>query len=221
MMIYSIMGCAKNLGWVLIVLLMTFYIFGVFSTSAVTDSVDTLQRRLDPGNAELLLWFGTVDKSLLSLFMSMSGGNDWSQYYDALAQLGMPYTGAFLLFIGFTIFAVVNIVTGVFVEATTQSNLKDRDVIVHEELQEKKEYLQNMAELFEEMDDDGKGTISMQEFDDKLQDERVIAYFSSLKLDVSDARILFQLLDLNHSGELSIDEFLDGIYKLQGESRSL
>ena len=33
---------------------------------------------------------------------------------------------------------VVNIVTGVFVESALQSNIKDRDIIVHEELQNKK-----------------------------------------------------------------------------------
>merc|ERR1711972_688934 len=109
--------------------------------------------------------------------MAMSGGNDWSLYYEALEIIGMPYTGLFLLFIIFTIFAVVNIVTGVFVESTLQSNTKDREVVVHEEMQEKKEYLQNMADIFEEMDEDGKGTISMDEFDHKLSDERVIAYF--------------------------------------------
>ena len=41
MMIYSILGCVKNLMWVIVVLAMTFYVFGVGFTSAVTDYMVT------------------------------------------------------------------------------------------------------------------------------------------------------------------------------------
>merc|ERR1719337_316478 len=151
----------------------------------------------------------------------MSGGNDWSQYYFAMEVLPIWYRFGYLIFILFCLFAVVNIVTGVFVESALQSNIKDRDIIVHEELQNKKMYLQSMESIFEEMDEDGKGTISLLEFEDKLKDERVIAYFNVLKLDVSDAKSLFQLLDYDGSDEVGIEEFLEGCYKLQGESRTL
>merc|ERR1719353_1821311 len=78
-----------------------------------------------------------------------------------------------------------------------------------------------MQDIFVEMDQDEQGTISLEEFESKLEDERVIAYFNALKLDVSDARVLFRLLDTDESGEITIDEFIVGCYKLQGESRSL
>jgi hypothetical protein len=224
-MIYSILGCMKNLMWVTVILSGTFFVFGVAFTSAVTDYMVTN----DAGPAgwgleeheELLDYFGTVDKSILHLFMSMSGGNDWSQYYFAMEVLPIWYRFGYLIFILFCLFAVVNIVTGVFVESALQSNIKDRDIIVHEELQNKKMYLQSMESIFEEMDEDSKGTITLGEFEDKLKDERVIAYFNVLKLDVSDAKILFALLDYDNSKEIGINEFLEGCYKLQGESRSL
>lgn len=221
MMIYSILGCLKNLMWVLVVLFMTFYVFGVGFCSGVTDTLATSEMWVSEDNEGLVEYFGTIDRAFLSLFMSMSGGNDWSQYYDALTALPPWYPVGFLMFIVFCLFAVVNIVTGVFVESALGSSIKDRDVIVHEELETKKQYLQSMEEIFDEMDEDHKGTISMAEFEDKLQDERVIAYFSVLKLDVSDARMLFQLIDLDNSDEIAIDEFLEGCYKLQGESRAL
>merc|ERR1719262_202234 len=71
------------------------------------------------------------------------------------------------------------------------------------------------------MDEDEKGTISFEEFESKLGDERVIAYFNAMKLDASDAVVLFRLLDYDQSDEISIEEFVVGCYKLQGESRSL
>merc|ERR1719326_2195270 len=221
MMVYSIIGSLKNLTWVMVILGVTFYLFGITITSGVTGHLTAPSDYGKDKNQELLLYFGTVDRSILSLFMSMSGGNDWTVYYEDLAHLPLTYRYFFLLFIVFTLFAIVNIVTGVFVEAALQSNLKDRDIIAHEEILTKKRYLESMQDIFEEMDSDEQGTITLDEFESKLQDERVIAYFNALKLDVSDARVLFRLLDTDESGEITIEEFLQGCYKLQGESRSL
>jgi len=221
MMIYSILGSAKNMMWVMVVLVMTFYLFSISFTTGTTDFMDTPEKWTDPEYADLVDSFGTIDRSMLSLFMSMSGGNDWGAYYEALLVLPLPYRYGFLLFIAFAIFAVVNIVTGVFVESALGANLKDKHVIVQEELHQKKTFLQAMKEIFEEMDSEGKGTIALEEFEDKLNDHRVMAYFRGLKLDISDARMLFHLLDYDHSNEIGIEEFLDGCYKLQGESRTL
>jgi len=221
MMIYSILGSAKNMMWVMVVLGMTFYLFSISFTTGITDFMDTPEKWRNPEFAELVDSFGTIDKSMLSLFMSMSGGNDWGQYYEALLVLPPLYPIGFILFIAFAIFAVVNIVTGVFVESALQSNLKDKHMVAEEELEQKKAFLQSMQEIFEEMDSDGKGTIALEEFENKLNDHHVMAYFNGLKLDVSDAKALFHLLDYDHSNEIGIDEFLDGCYKLQGESRTL
>lgn len=220
-MIYSIIGCLKNLAWVLLVLGMTFYIFGVAFTSAITDALDTPEKWHHEQHETLRNSFGTLERAVLSLFMSMSGGNDWALYYESLVYLPAGYPVAYIFFIGFTMFAVVNIVTGVFVEAALQNNIRDKDIVVADELETKKVYLRSMQEVFMEMDEDGYGTISREEFEKNLACEKIIAYFNALKLDVSDAKVLFTLLDYDHTGEITIDEFLDGCYKLQGESRSL
>merc|ERR1719321_1562251 len=142
-------------------------------------------------------------------------------YYVAISHLGFFYRLGFLMYISFALFAVINVVTGVFVDSAMQCNHTDREVVVHEELQNKKLYLEQMADIFTEMDSDSTGCITIEEFERRLKDERVIAYFNAMKLDVSDARTLFSLLDYDNSEEVEIKEFLAGCYKLQGESRSL
>mmetsp|Transcript_56485 Transcript_56485/g.89509 ORF Transcript_56485/g.89509 Transcript_56485/m.89509 type:complete len:97 (-) Transcript_56485:185-475(-) len=54
-----------------------------------------------------------------------------------------------------------------------------------------------------------------------MMDERVVAYFRSMKLDAREAEQVFDLLDYDDSGEVSYEEFVDGCWKLQGEARSL
>ena len=66
------------------------------------------------GQEEVEAQFGSVLKSMrlgeakrpfvmpkrlrLSLYMAVTGGNDWSMYFDTLSQCGLFYTILFLLF---------------------------------------------------------------------------------------------------------------------------
>jgi hypothetical protein len=219
MMVFAILGSLKSLLWVILILSITFYVFGIVFTTATLQHLRTSEKLSLEGT--LHKSFGTLDRSFLTLYMAMSGGQDWGMFYDCLAPLAFQYRMFFLLFMAFALFAVVNIVTGVFVEAAMQANIKDRDVIVHEELETKKTYLDAMRGIFEEMDVDGSSCLSLDEFQKRLDDDRVIAYFQHLQLDVSEACTIFKLLDADRSGEVSIDEFLGGCWKLQGASRSL
>lgn len=222
MMIYSILGSLKSLLWVIVVQCSMFSIFGVCFVTAVNTEMDTLEKRNLNRNKDVQKFFGTLDRAFLALYMSMTGGNDWDLYYAAISQsLPWYYPLLYLLFITFALFAVVNIVTGVFVENAMQSSIKDRDFLVREELEQKKEYLKNMQGLFEEMDKFASGTIIVEDFEDSLFDPEVTAYFRALKLDVSDARNLFKLLDFDGSGEIDYLEFVEGCWKLQGEARGL
>jgi hypothetical protein len=142
-------------------------------------------------------------------------------YYDALQVLPATNVFLFLFYITLAVFAVVNIVTGVFVETAMQANNRDREVLVNEEMDAKRSYLLAMRDVFEEMDTGLTGMVSVDEFERCLNQERVFAYFQTMKLTISDARQMFDLIDSDESGEVSIDEFLSGCYRLQGESRAL
>eukprot|EP00972_Heterocapsa_arctica_P088303 13023293-Heterocapsa_arctica.AAC.1 len=52
--------------------------------------------------------------------MSVTGGNDWSYYYDICAHAGNVYGFAFLFFTFFFVFSLTNILTSVFVEKVRQ-----------------------------------------------------------------------------------------------------
>jgi len=219
LMIDSIICSLKSFLWCMIILGMMFYVFGITMTSGACAHLAGLARQSREDSMQLR--FGTVDKSMLSLYMAMSGGIDWADLYDTLGPLPVMYRILFLLFVSFALFAVVNVVTGVFVESAIRTSGKDRNTVIREELQDQSRYLNSMQEVFEEMDADDTGSISLDEFEKHLGDDRVIAYFNTLKLDVSDARTLFRLLDLDCSGSVDIDEFLEGCRRLKGESRHL
>eukprot|EP00747_Dinoflagellata_sp_TGD_P041181 gnl/TRDRNA2_/TRDRNA2_141335_c0_seq2.p1 gnl/TRDRNA2_/TRDRNA2_141335_c0~~gnl/TRDRNA2_/TRDRNA2_141335_c0_seq2.p1 ORF type:complete len:597 (+),score=90.51 gnl/TRDRNA2_/TRDRNA2_141335_c0_seq2:35-1825(+) len=221
MMVYSIYGSLKSLMWVMMLLGMLFFMFGIILTQGTTDHCTSLDSWHSAQSAELVKYFGTLDRSILSLYEAMSGGVDWALMVEALQDISWIYVSIFLMFISFAIFGVVNVVTGIFVENALQSAQKDTDVIIQEDLRMKEKYLESLTKAFEEMDTDRSGEVGLKEFISAFEDDKLLAYFNALGLDVSDVQTLFLLLDRDHTGSINIEEFSIGCMRLKGEARSL
>jgi len=221
LMILAILRSMRLMCWACMVLGLLLFIVGVCIASGTIDFLEGAEMWQDPGNADLISWFSTLDRAMVQLYMAMSGGRDWGDYYEALAPMPGFYRLAFLAYMSFSFVAVVNVVTGVFVDSALQSNQADRELVVQEEIAKQQQFGSKVRKVFEEMDMESEGRITLEDFERRLNDEHVIAYFNALKLDVGDAKKLFMLLDSDSSGEIDVDEFLTGCQKLQGESRAL
>lgn len=222
LMLCAITTSLKSFLWSMMVLILMFYIFGLTMTVGASEHLSKGEgQSWYRDNLQLREFFGTLDVSMFSLFMAMSGGRDWYEFYDSLIGVGFAYRAMFVFSVAFSIFALSNVLAAAFVESALQASGHDRETLIKEELETQTQYLSRIRELFEEMDLDNTGTLSIEEFEKHLDDDRVIAYFNTLKLDVSDARMLFMLLDRDRSGSIDIDEFVNGCHRLKGESRTL
>mmetsp|Transcript_33643 Transcript_33643/g.50201 ORF Transcript_33643/g.50201 Transcript_33643/m.50201 type:complete len:163 (+) Transcript_33643:2-490(+) len=110
---------------------------------------------------------------------------------------------------------------GAFVAATAEISSRDRDVLVKNEMQNQQMYMKKIKTFFQEADRDRSGLLSWNEFREHLKIPKVSAYFRALELDVSQAHVLFRLLDRDGSSEVSLDEFLAGCFRLKGQAKSL
>mmetsp|Transcript_54406 Transcript_54406/g.121747 ORF Transcript_54406/g.121747 Transcript_54406/m.121747 type:complete len:569 (-) Transcript_54406:306-2012(-) len=220
LMVASIVSSARNLLWVIMVLCVMLYVFGISFTSAVAMELESLPKDAE-GTEDLRRYFGSLSSSILTLYSSMSGGEDWTVYYHVLERLPWPYQTLFLFFVTFAVFAVVNVVTGVFVDTAIEKNQSDKELAVQEELRNKRLRMNWIRDVFSELDSSGDGTVTQEEFESQLNHEAVIAYFNTLKLDVSDAKTLFRMLDSDGSDGVNIDEFVSGCYRLSGEATTL
>jgi hypothetical protein len=126
-----------------------------------------------------------------------------------------------LAFITFSVFAVINIVTAVFLDTALSQGNKDRDLVIHEEMDKKSDYVKELIDLFDELGTMEDGTISMEDFERYLEDEQVAAFFTALRLTINDVGSMFKLLDSDASGTVDLSEFVEGCYRLHGESRTL
>jgi hypothetical protein len=199
------------------------YVFAIFFTNLSSDYVKL--KNQDAPALVVTEHFGSLWLTIFTLFHSMLNGISW--YRIPLALYSIPdWTGPVLAFgfvgyLSFTMLAVLNIITGVFVDNAVETARTQREFLVQKEMEVKEQWLKEMRSIFQEMDADGSGTVNKDEITEFCNDDRVHYYLTALGLDVHDTERLFELLDENRDGELEVDEFLAGCLRLKGMARSI
>jgi len=221
LMVYSLTGTAKSLGWSLVLLLIILLVFGVFFTDGAITYCVLSENMASQSTAELRRYFGSMPDAVVSLYMAMSGGEDWGNIMVSLDPLPPEYRFFFLVFITFAVLALLNVVTAIFVETAMQMSQNDKELVVMEELKSKDEFVAVMQQVFEELDTNDSGALSLEEFEKHIEDEKIVAFLSSMGLDVSQVRTLFTLLDVDRTGEVDLEEFVSGCLRLRGGAKSL
>lgn len=101
----------------------------------------------------------------------------------------------------------MNVVTGVFVDSVLASAKADKEQYL----------LNNAREIFKTADEE----MDWAAFQGKMNTPQMLEFFRGIDVDPSEAQGIFSLIDLNESGSINADEFLNGCVKLQGPSKAL
>lgn len=220
MMVSSIMGSMKSLVWAISLLFVLLLIVAMYLTQMVTD-----YRTGSDSDANLVAdlekIFGSLFGGMYYLFLSMTGGISWGEVSGPLIRLHWGYGIFFCLFTSFILFAVLNIVTGVFVEGAIGKAQSEKDEKIRRVMEEEMANVHALENIFKEIDVDMSGQIDLEEFEILLKDKRIRAYFQTIGLHVQEAHGLFRLLDLDNSNTVSISEFIMGCVRLKGEAKGV
>mmetsp|Transcript_89252 Transcript_89252/g.239225 ORF Transcript_89252/g.239225 Transcript_89252/m.239225 type:complete len:249 (-) Transcript_89252:98-844(-) len=193
-----------------------FSMFAVFFTDGVTGHV-----AVHGFDADLIFYFGGVGTTLSTLFLAITGGLDWYRPCHVLARVSWLYVVAFYIFIAFSLFVMLNVVSAIFIDSTLQRSKNDRDFVVHQEMSGRQEFMRKMEVIFDELDPENHGKISLRQFQSYIGDPKKNAYFRGIDLNVFKIKKLFRLMDTDRSGEVSRDEFIQGCNRLKGEAKEL
>lgn len=220
LLLFSVLNTLRSLLWTMVLLLIILYTFGVIFTQAATQLL-IADGKDDPDLEELDRYYGSVGRSVYTLFMSITNGVDWQNAVAPLQSLHWLFVGFFVVYIAFTYFAVLNVVTGVFCQTAIESAAKDQEEVMQVQRACKEDYVRQLTELFCDKDQDGSGELTIDEFEELLQDERLQKYCASLDITIDDAWALFKLLDTDGSGAIEVNEFVTGCLRLKGSARSV
>jgi len=222
LLLLSVLSTLRSLFWTVLLLMLILYMFGVLFTQASNGHLaPTLKGHHVVAEADLRKYYGSVGRSVYTLFKSITSGVDWQTVVEPLQEIHWSWTTLFVLYIAFSYFAVLNVVTGVFCQTAIESAIKDQEEVKLAQENSKQTYIEQLTELFQDVDTDGSGELTIDEFEDLLQDERLQKYCASLDITIDDAWALFKLLDTDGSGAIGVEEFVTGCLRLQGSARGV
>jgi len=211
-----------SFGPALILIAMTVYIFGVAFMQGIVTYLDDLDDLSDVGTRDHLeQYFGSSSDSFWTLFASISGGYDWAEVAKPLELLGPLYSGLFLLFVMFTSFCLLNILTAIFVTCAHQASSMNREIATDSAISDKRAFEGQLCSLFYEVDINSDGALSLEEFHVLLQDERNAVFLGAMGLDLHNIERFFEVVDSDGSGALDIIEFVDVCGSMRGEAKIL
>jgi len=222
-MVLSILNCFQALFWLIVLICMLLYSFAVGFMQ-----INVMQLR-DWQHDEICLdgirtGYQSIEASMLTLFMSITGGIDWREAMSSLSCVSRFAGVVFLGFIGFFIFGVLNVVTGVFVDNALVIAQLDRNFVVQEELQKNRLETNRLREWLSVLDTNDNGELTKEEIEYHVQlipKEIVSAELSSLDLEDDSLLEIFDHIDKEGTGSVNLETFLDGILHMRGEAKSI
>jgi len=222
MMIMGITSSAKPLLWAMVILILLQFIFASCFLQIITDEFALMDDK-GASQTETIENFASLVRAMYTLWLSVSGGVDWGDVAEPLVDMGFILGIFFSVYMAISVLCVLNIITGVFVESATKNAMQDKEHHFLEELAFQQEWQQDCLKLFETVDKNKSGSISLAEFQKALDDDRLRSAFRKIGLDVTPntAESLFRLIDIDGSGEVGTDEFFCALQEVQGDPQRI
>jgi len=164
-------------------------------------------------------YFGTFSKAMLSMF-EVTFGN-WVPIcrflYKNVDERFALFFIAWKLVVGV---AVLRVIYGVFLHVTFRCVHANEELLIAQKIRADKKYRDKIYDIFRRFETSGSGGLSWDEFSKITEDEKVSALLGALDLDIKDAKLVFELANLE-GDELSPEEMIEGFGKLKGTARSV
>lgn len=222
-MLQSILGSVMSLFWSFMVLLFIFFLFSIALVQMLamhrsSEATGVVDANLDELLAE---YFGSVASTMLTYHSATSGGDDWIIYHKVLSQTGWINAALFLMCIGFTQIALLNILTGIFVENAIKLAIPDRQALAMQQQRADAALADDLRRFLESLDVDSSGTISWKEFSKVANDPRVSTLLAVMGLDIRDAKMFFDMVVRSTGNpEVEIALLTDALLRMKGDATS-
>lgn len=175
-------------------------------------------------NPEDRLWiwtrYGTAYRALYTLYEVTFAGNWPTNARPVMEKVSHAYVFFFLLYVTLVVFAVIRVITAIFLKDTLDAAQNDAEQLVLDRMNKKAKYVEQLEAVFKAIDQRGDGTVSEERLQELLAHPEVAAYFNVLDLDVQETSVFFHIID-NGDGEVTLDEFIDGILRCKGNARAV
>lgn len=212
MLVVSILDSMRALIWTITLIWLIIYMFAVYFTQLVTEYKVTNAVEKGGEAGVLLELYGSLGRTMLCLYEAICAGRHWDSMLEPLLEFCNPWLSVvFVIYITICLVGVMNMVTSVFVTSAMQNVEEDRKAVL----------MQRMYAFFEQADEDQSGTISLEEFEEHIQDPQFQLYLKEIDLNPEHGRQLFNLLDDEATGDVAIEDIVSSCVRLHGPAKAL
>jgi hypothetical protein len=187
------------------------FMFAIFATQMIGHATLTNGENRYEGIFEdpVDRLFGTVPKSMMTLFICITDGCVES-VVRPMSESNPWFTIYWMLYIFVTMLGLMNLIIGIFCENACTTAAANEENIVERLDEHKHRVLNSMKVAFIEMDEDGSGEIDKDEYYNAItHNKKVQDALKMLGLDQEEG--LFDKIDADKSGAVSFDEFMEGV----------
>lgn len=236
-MLISISGSILHLLSAILLMCIFMFVVSLVIMQGITNDLPKLPQQLSSNAVSLATWFddspehpdvediarlyGSLPKTMMTLFLTVSGGLEWSKAAGPVVKLDLYYGVIWTAYIAFMMFGLLNVLTGIFVETAMNAMNGDKDNMIQAQMEERESLISAITTVFMDSEKEVSGQMTEHEMDVILRDPEVVAYFNAIGVDTTEAMGLFQLLDDDDSGTVSIDEFVTGFLRLKGSAKAV
>jgi hypothetical protein len=218
-LVFTCVSSMAALFWSMVLLFITMFITALLMCNLLKDAIQDPNRE-HKFRSWLYEYYGTTLRSAYTLFEITLAGC-WPTYFRPLVQnVNTAYAIIAFLYITIVVFAMIRIITALFLKQTLQVAAADSEIQVNENKAKTKKNLQKLRKIFESIDVEGDGVLHWEEFTKLTSNPQVVVLLESFELALHDLQSLWDLLD-DGDGVVTYDEFIKGVSRLKGQARSL
>jgi len=221
LLVKTISASILSLAWSMVLLCTVMVIAAVFLGQLVQGHV--LDNETDLTNRlQVFHLFGTFSRAFVTVFEITMAPGGWSSSGRLLTEtVDRKYFIFYFTYVFMVSFAMIRVITAVFLKETLQVANRDHDAVVAEQVKKGKELVDRCRAAFKFADMSRDGFLTLAELQDAAKLPDMKAWLAANELDASEVPGVFYLLDVRSSGYLSFDEFVNGVTRLRGGAKQV
>eukprot|EP00812_Abedinium_dasypus_P011443 NODE_49_length_2421_cov_227.888419.p1 GENE.NODE_49_length_2421_cov_227.888419~~NODE_49_length_2421_cov_227.888419.p1 ORF type:complete len:635 (-),score=215.31 NODE_49_length_2421_cov_227.888419:384-2288(-) len=219
-LIGAIIASAPILLWSTVLLFLVQMLVGLILHSILMDFIEDDSEAA--ANREVIFsYFGTFSRTMISMF-ELSLGN-WIPICRTLMENVSEWYGvlilAYKLIVGF---AVVKVISAVFMHETFKAAQADEDLVALQKKRAEAKLAVRLKFLFHEADASGDGFVQKHEFFEICKHPDMLFWLSSQDVEIPDPDLIFDMIDAGSNRKMiSANQLMRGITRLKSHARTV